>query len=84
MNNNEDEATVEISVCGETLAVSELWDACSHDGYGGRDVVAYVNSGMSVWPCGRTFQEGGRDGFQEDTGVISCECPTCQRVRSLF
>ena len=89
-NNNEleieeDEEMVEISFRGKTITVSYFWDCFSHSlGYGGMDIAAYVNGGMSVWPCGRTFQEGGRDGFKEDTGTAWCECRTCQRVRSLL
>ena len=89
-NNNEleieeDEEMVEISFRGKTITVSDFWDCFSHSlGYGGMDIAAYVNGGMSVWPCGRTYQEGGRDGFKEDTGTDWCECFTCQRVRSLI
>ena len=89
-NNNEleieeDDEAVEISFRGETITVSDCWNCFRHClGYGGMDVAGYIGGGMTIWPCGRTFQEGGRDGFKEDTGTDWCECGICQRVRSLI
>ena len=75
----------DVEIGGIMMRASYLWD-CFRDsiGYGGMDVAAYVSGGMSVWPCGETFQEGGRDGFKENHGIDWCECETCQRVRSLL
>ena len=58
-----------------------FYDGRDSLGYGGMDVAAYVSGGMVVWPCGETFQEGGRDGFNEDHGNNYCECSKCMSVR---
>jgi hypothetical protein len=69
----------------ETVMVDDTWEGMRESiGYGGMDVAAYICGGMSIWPCGRTFQEGGRDGFEEDVGENGCECKTCNKVRNLL
>lgn len=49
-----------------------------------REIRAYVDCGMYLHPCGATFQEGGRDGFIEDTGEEFCACALCTELRSIM
>ena len=74
-----------VNVGGSTIKASNLWD-CFRDSIGcsGMDVAAYVGGGMSVWPCGKTFQKGGMDGFNKDIGDHDCQCDTCKHVRDLL
>jgi len=66
----------------EVIETSDMWESnWSGFGHGGMDLAAYVSGGMSVWPCGATFQEGGRDGFDEDIGMRHCTCKICEAVR---
>lgn len=83
--NNEDFDPTNIKIRGEIIQVDNLW-ACYNDsiGYGGMDVAAYVDGGMSIWPCGRIFQKKGYDDFNEDTGVKNCTCTLCNKVRDLL
>jgi len=79
------EGLIKVKINNEEIEVDQLWDTFSESiGYGGMDIASYVTGGMSIWPCGRSFQEGGRDGFDEDSGPSRCVCETCERVRSLL
>lgn len=87
----EDLPKEKINISGVTVEVDEQW-ACFYDpddpnfsgGYGGMDLAIYLFSGMSIWPCGRTYQEGGRDGFEHSIGPDWCECEVCSKIRSLI
>lgn len=46
------------------------------------DERAYCSGGMYYHPCGRTYQEGGRDGFEKSSGRERCPCKICEAVRN--
>ena len=48
------------------------------------DERAYAWGGMWVHPCGRTYQEGGVDGFTKDIGEFKCDCELCAEFRGEF
>jgi hypothetical protein len=48
------------------------------------DIRVYVNGGMYVHPCGETYQEGGRDGFETKSGRIKCRCAFCAALKKAF
>ena len=48
----------------------------------GGDIRAYMSGGMWVHPCGKTFQTGGRDGFEHDYGEEHCSCGLCAALRT--
>lgn len=41
----------------------------------------YLTGGMWLHPCGRTFQEAGRDDFTEDSGIWECNCKLCTQIK---
>jgi hypothetical protein len=45
-----------------------------------RDIRMYISGGMWVHPCGKTFQEGGRDGFDKNYGIEYCVCDLCKEI----
>jgi hypothetical protein len=47
----------------------------------GEDVRVYASGGMWVHPCGATFQDAGRDGFDEGYGEWDCQCDLCTSLR---
>jgi len=48
---------------------------------GDDDPKVYATGGMWIHPCGKTYQEAGRDGFTENSGVWECHCPLCEKMR---
>ena len=72
-----------VNIGKKKMKVHFMWDLFKYGvGWNGLDVAAYVTGGMSWWPCGRTFQVGGIDGFKEDSGTEWCECSVCREMRS--
>jgi len=49
----------------------------------GGGIRAYGGGGMWWHPCGKTYQEGGRDGFTEDCGEPECSCKLCGEMREM-
>ena len=69
---------------GSMIEVDPMWEMYHHREGSDLGVAAYVTGGMYWWPCGRTFQAAGRDGFDENEGEPNCKCHVCSRVEELM
>ncbi len=64
----------------------ELWNAYKqwHIIEESKDIRAYACGGLWIHPCGESYQEAGRDGFEESSGSEHCDCDLCSEFRKEF
>lgn len=66
---------IEVNINGVKLLVNDFWYDCSGEGC---QYQGYINDGVNILPCGKTYDEDDEDCKD------SCDCKICKEVLSVI